>query len=180
MRRRYFQKWIKGLLVVAACFSFGVFAADQGGFGVAHPPVKITFKGESAFLLLLTDGKNLNLLLLDEFGEKASLRHVKAVSGVDAVESVFFYRWKNSGDTSVHVLTRRPSQAPSLVGNYYSTLSLDVVEGEKGFELFAAESGSRELVNCFEGKDTVNNEIRVCQYKNAAAVKKYMSQEFDR
>lgn len=180
MRRRYFQKWIKGLFVVAACFSLGVFAADQGDLGVAHPPVKISFKGESAFLLFLTDGKNMNLFLLDEFGEKASLRHVKTVSSVDAVETVFFYKWKNSGDTSVHVLTKRPSQAPSLVGDYYSTLSLDVVEGEKGFELFAEESGSRELVSCFEGKDLANNENRACQYKNAAAVKKYISQELDR
>ena len=66
MSRRYFQKWIKALVVATAFFSLGVFAADQGGLSVAHPPVKISFKGESGFLLLLKDGENLNLFLLND------------------------------------------------------------------------------------------------------------------
>lgn len=160
--------------------SSGAYAVEKDELGLAHQPIKIAVGDSSAFMLFLSDGDDLSMWLFSDLVGVPSLRHVKTIRGVDSVESVFFYRWQKSGDKTVHVLTKSKSDSPSLIGDLYSTFLLDIIRAGDGIELFSESAFAYELVNCFEGKDTELSKDVECRYKNAAAIKEFISRNLDR
>jgi len=163
-----------------ALLSTGAHAFEGDELRLAHQPVKIAAGHSSAFMLFLLNGDDLSIWLFSDLAGAPSLMHVKTIRGVDSVESVFFYRWQKSGDKTVHVLTKIKSDSPTLIGDLYSTLSLDILRKGAGIELLSEGAFAYELVNCFEGKDTELSKDVECRYKNAAAIKEFISRILDR
>ncbi|WP_139832553.1 hypothetical protein [Pseudomonas sp. B26(2017)] len=109
---------------------------------------------------------------------KTFFKYVWKVEG-DQIASVFFYDWKSPerAGKSMYVLTKTRLSDAAFDGFTYSVMELPIrLEGESASLLyFTGDPSDPALQNCKDGKDLVSGVDVVCDYKDAASIKKYFN-----
>jgi hypothetical protein len=92
---------------------------------------------------------------------------------------VFFYDRDEPGGKQkyMYVLSRSAVSDSSYRGHYYSVMELPLIvrADELKLAFFEKDGQDANLENCFEGVSVESGKVFQCAYKDAAAVKNYLS-----
>lgn len=192
-KMKRFLKASKKMGLCALFFGLHVpntWAVDSPSIGQLHPPVIASLGKQKVSVFFLKNNlkdKVSNVHVADaeifytpiNFGGP-ELSYIWKVEG-EEIASVFFFE-KKSADVagkSMYLLTRSHVENKGFRGLTYSVMEMPIIkEGDKiSIKYFPGDPLDSVLQNCNEGQDLVTGKAVICDYKDAAAIKKYLASQ---